>query len=287
MNRGSLTALGIAVVRAMERERPPQERIVDDPFARHFVGEGMYRFVTFFDKLGWSERRGPGVIGWLMARERAIDDAMLRLLGEGMQQMVILGAGYDARAYRFQRRLAEVKVFEVDHPATQAGKKAKLDKISDELTGDVTLVPVDFESQKLSDRLRESGYDPALRTLFIMQGVIMYLTSDAVDSTLSFIRTQSGPGSAVVFDYVSDALTSGRSAHGEIAHTNSYGRFTGEQIRLGIDPAHAPAWLEARGFVQVEHLRSEDLHARYFLGANAARTVAPGYGLLIARVPAA
>ena len=74
---------------------------------------------------------------------------------KGHQQRVSRGAGYEARAYRFQRRLAEVKVFEVDHPATQAGKKAKLDKISDELTGDVTLVPVDFESQKLSDRLRE------------------------------------------------------------------------------------------------------------------------------------
>lgn len=280
-----MTALGIAVARAMERERPPHERIVDDPYARHFVGEGMYRFVTIFDKLGWTERRGPGVMGYLMARERAIDDYLRRTVAEGLDQLVILGAGYDARAYRFQRILQSVRVFEVDHPVTQAAKKAKLDKIADELHGDVTLVPVDFERQSLGERLAAAGYEPTRRTLFIMQGVVMYLTPAGVDDTLRFVREQSGPGSAIIFDYVTRELAGGRSGHAEVNRTNLYGRFTGERIRTGIDPERAAVFLEERGFVQVEHLRSEDLHGLYFQGANKVRPVASGYGLLMGRVP--
>ena len=284
MSRASMTALGIAAIRALERERPPAERIVDDPYARHFVGEWLFRVMTFFDHLGWGERRGPGVQGYIVARERAIDDLFLRMLGDGMEQVVILGAGYDARAYRFARPLRGLRVFEVDEPATQETKKARLDQISDEFHGEVTMVPLDLERRTLAESLLAAGYDPALRTVFIMQGVMMYLTADAMDSTLRFVRSSAAPGSAIIFDYTANEILRG-GGRTEVRKTNRYGRFSGEQVRLGLDPESASTWLTERGFAGVEHLRSEQLHDLYFHGPNAARRVTTGYGILLGRVP--
>ncbi len=283
----SRTALGIAAIRAMERERPHDQRIVDDPFARHFVGEGLFRLLKFFDRRGWSERRGPGVMGYLVARERAIDEIVLRVVAEGVDQLVILGAGFDARAYRFARRLKGVRVFEVDHPATQAIKRDKAEHFLDEIEVDLTWVPLDFEVDSLAQALAQAGYSPATKTLFIWQGVVMYLTPAAADATLAFVRENSAPGSAIVFDYMTRERVAGGSsgANREVSTTNHYGRATGERLQLGIDAEEAPAWLAARGFIQVENLRSEELHELYFTGANATRPVTAGYGILFGRVP--
>lgn len=283
----SRTALGIAAIRAMERERPADQRIVDDPFARHFVGEGLFRLLKFFDSRGWSEHRGPGVVGYLVARERAIDEILLRVVAEGIDQLVILGAGFDARAYRFARRLKGVRVFEVDQPATQANKRAKAEHFLDEIDVDLTWVPFDFEVDSLAGALAQAGYAPAARTLFIWQGVVPYLTPAAADATLRFVRENAAPGSTIVFDYMTRAKLEGSSGvqNREVSTTNRYGRATGERIQLAIDADEAPAWLAARGFADVENLRSEELHARYFKGASAARTVTAGYGILLGRVP--
>ena len=95
-NRSSLTASGIAIVRAIEFEKPAGERICYDPYARRFVSSGLYHFVRFFDKIGYSERAGAGVMGFLTVRERHIDEHLLACLDGGLQQLVILGAGFDA-----------------------------------------------------------------------------------------------------------------------------------------------------------------------------------------------
>src|SRR5512146_572422 len=138
----SLTAIGIAVARAVESERPADERICYDPFARLFVPAWMYRAFGFFIKVGYAEWRGPGVNGFLVARDRYIDDVLQDFLNEGLQQLVILGAGYDSRAYRFDLE-DRVKTFEVDHPATQSDKLAKLRAAFGKVPEHVTYVPVD------------------------------------------------------------------------------------------------------------------------------------------------
>lgn len=283
--RASITALGIVAMRAIERERPPAERIVDDPYARHMVGEYLHRFIYNLSKLGFSEWRAPGVIGWLLARERAIDEYLLRMAAEGIEQLVILGAGYDARAYRFARKLKGAHVFEVDTPATQAAKRERVEMFIDEVDLALTFVPVDFETDDLMLELRNGGYDSTKKTLHLMQGVLPYLSADAVDRLFAFCRAESGSGSAVVFDYVDEAAVKGETNHPEIRNTNRYGYFGGEQIRFGIPQVDARTWLEARGFVNVENTPSADLHERYFTGENATREVVDGYGILFGRVP--
>jgi methyltransferase (TIGR00027 family) len=277
----SLTASGIAIMRAVESERPADERICYDPFARRFVPAWLYYLMRFFIRSGYAEWRGPGVNGFLAARDRYSDDVLQKFLNEGLQQLVILGAGYDSRAYRLN--LAGVKVFEVDHPATQADKLAKLQAIFGKIPEHVTYVPVDFNTQTLEKRLLDSGYDPKRKTLFIWQGVSMYLASEAVDSTLAFVVHHSGAGSAIVFDYIYQSMLDAQN-HGEIKNMRRYRFMTGEGLTFGIPEGRVETFLKERGFHSVKDVDVDYLKATYFIRKNAGRAVAGGYGIVIGTI---
>jgi len=278
-NQSSFTAAGIALARAVESEKPADERICYDPYARKFVPVWMYFAFGFFIKSGYTEWRGPGVNGFLVARDRYIDDVLQTFLNAGLQQLVILGAGYDSRAYRFDLP-GRVKTFEVDHPATQSDKLARVRAIFDELTGHVTYVPVDFNTQTLAECLPAGGYDPRLKTLFIWQGVSMYLTAATVNATLAFVVEQSAPGSAIVFDYVYQAVLDGVQKHSEVGGMRRYRRMIGEGLTFGIPEGVAEAFMQVRGFQPVKDANQGDLKAAYFTGKNAGRAITGGYGIV-------
>jgi methyltransferase (TIGR00027 family) len=279
-----MSALGIAIVRGIESEKPEGQRICYDPYARKFVNPFLYKFVRFFDRIGYSEIKGPGVMGFLTVRERHIDEYLKSCLEAGLEQLVILGAGFDARAYRFEVLKHGVKVFEVDHPASQATKLEKLEQIFGSLPAHVVYVPIDFNIQRLDQRLFESGYDEGLKTLFIWQGVTQYLTMEAVDSTLAFIANHSGPGSAVIFDYMYPTLLDGTIKRGEVSNMRSKRWVSGEMMSFGIPEGAVTQFLEQRGFTQVHDADAKYLHDTYFTGENANRTVAYGYAIASAVV---
>jgi methyltransferase (TIGR00027 family) len=279
--QSSFTAMGIAVARAVESERPAGEQICYDPYAQKFVPVWLYSLLRFFIRSGYTERRGPGVNGFLVARDRYMDDVLQACLKEGLEQLVILGAGYDARAYRFD--LAGVNVFEVDHPATQADKLVKLRAIFGHVPEHVTYVPVDFNAQSLEARLLESGYDPQRKTLFIWQGVSMYLIAEAVDATLAFVVNGSGAGSAIVFDYLYQSVLDARQ-RSEIRGMRRYRFITGEGLTFGIPEGKVEAFLKERGFRLVNDVDVDDLKTTYFTGRNAGRAVAGGYGIAIGTI---
>jgi len=282
-NQSSLTATGIAIARAVESEKPPGERVCYDPYARQFIPGWMYHIFGFFIKSGYAERRGPGVNGFLLARERYIDDVLQIFINEGLQQLVILGAGYDSRAYRFD--LPErVETFEVDHPLTQADKLDKMQSIFGKIPEYVTYVSIDFNTQSLSERLLSSGYNPHLISLFIWQGVTMYLTQEGVDNTLTFIVKNAAPGSGVVFDYVYQAVLDGIQKQSEISNIRRYRFITGEGLTFGIPEDNVDAFLRRRGFQEIKDITSEELKAAYFTGKNANRRVEGGYGIVIGKV---
>ena len=283
-NQTSMTALGIAVLRAVESEKPEGERICFDPYARRFLPGWFYHMMRFFIQTGYAEWRGKGVVGFLAARERYIDDYLAGCLQTGIDQLVILGAGYDSRAYRLFAEGAAVRVFEVDHPAMQPAKQAGVRKIYGRLPGHVRYVAVDFNQQALGDCLAAHGYDPRARTVFIWQGVTHYLEAHAIDSTLSFIALNAAPGSGVIFDYIDKALLTGPSDHGEVKNMERYRGITGEALRFGIPGEQIQSFLIQRGFQQVQNIRSEDLKALYFHGKNRSRNVACGYAIVSAIV---
>ena len=282
-NQTSMTAIGIAIVRGIEFEKPEGERLCYDPYARQFVSPFLYNFVRFFDKIGYSEIKGPGVMGFLAVRDRHIDEFLKTQIVEGISQLVILGAGLDSRAYRFEE-LKKIKVFEVDHPASQRNKLEKVKRILGKIPEHVTYVDIDFNTQSLESRLRECGYDETLRTLFIWQGVTQYLTFEAVDSTLSFIANHSNAGSSVIFDYMYPTLLDGTIKRGEVTNMRNKQWVSGEVMVFGIPEGTVTDFLEKRGFCNVQNADHIFLQSKYLHGVNASRTIAYGYAIASAVV---
>ncbi len=277
----SITAQGIALIRAVEYERPAAERICSDPLARRFVSPWFYLLGKLF--VGYGERKGPGVAGFLTARCRYMDDILEECLAGGIGQLVILGAGLDSRAYRFEGLKGRVRVFEVDLPATQKVKIEKVKKILGGAPDHVTYVPIDFNTEDLG-KIFSAAYDPGRKTLFIWEGVTHYLTAAAVDQTLAFVAHNAAPGSSIVFDYMDPSALTAAKKRGEIERMARASRFTGEGLVFGIEPDRIVEFLQARGFDRIVNMTADDLHAKYFTGANSVRTVAPIYAIVRARV---
>jgi len=137
----------------------------------------------------------------LQVRTRFIEECLAHAMQNGATQLVILGAGFDTRAYRLTGLLSVARVFEVDRPSTQQYKMRRIREAGIEVPQNLSYVPVDFRSDKLPSVLHASGYDSRQLTFFIWEGVTMYLPEAAIEETLSWIGAQAA-GSAVVFDFV-------------------------------------------------------------------------------------
>jgi methyltransferase (TIGR00027 family) len=269
----SRTAEGIARARARETSRPEGERLFFDPFAHHFLSRRM-RLIAWIPPLRallrWRNRRIlPGMFGGLVARTRYIDDYLLASLKKGVEQVVILGAGYDARAYRFQEVRKLSKVFEVDRPATQQVKMRIIHRVLGGLPEHVTFVPVRFHSENLGAKLLQNGYRTDRKTLFIWEGVSMYLSAEAVDVTLAFIAGQSAPGSSVIFDYFPPSVADGTCPFSEAKTLRKMVHRYGEMVCFGIEPAAIENFLAQRGFHRIRGISAEECKRIYFRGAYA------------------
>jgi methyltransferase (TIGR00027 family) len=280
----SITAMGIAVLRAVESEKPEGERICFDPYARRFLPGWFYHMMRLFIITGYAEQRGKGVVGFLVARDRYIDDYLAERLKIGFDQLVILGAGYDSRAYRFPALRRGIRIFEVDQPATQKAKQDRVRKIFSGPPAHVAYVAIDFNQQSLEDCLAAHEYDPQAKTVFLWQGVTYYLEPSAVDKTLGFITHHSAPGSSVIFDYIDEGLLTGPGNHGEVKGMRRFRGMTGEDLRYGIPIVQIEAYMAGHGFDQIQNIRSEDLKSLYFKGKNQSRNVMAGYAIVSAVV---
>jgi len=273
----SKTAETIAMVRAGESRRPEDERICYDPYAIRFISRDVLEFATCNPEkyrafLAQNERLLPGAGNSIIARVRYFDDAVNSSIGDGLEQLVILGAGYDTRAYRIEG-LKNVKIFEVDQLATQKIKVEKIKEIFGSLPGHVTYVSVDIGVDTLGQRLLESGYDRSLKTLFIMEGLFMYLPPGIVDETLSFIAHNSGRSSAIVFDYIPESIVDGTCELEAGKNWQKGVTDVGEPFLFGIKEGELETFLTQRGFSNVKNVTSQDYKKAYFFGKNEGREV--------------
>jgi methyltransferase (TIGR00027 family) len=282
-NQSSLTAISTAAMRAIEMEKPTDERICSDPFARKMIPAWFYSFMKRVSATDYAERRAGGDLSFIVARCRYMDDLLSESLDRRLQQLVILGAGFDSRAYRFDRLKDGVNVFEVDHPATQRAKVKKLRQIlaPGGLPDYVTFVPIDFTHEGLEARLPEGGYSDQRLTLFIWEGVTPYLDAPAVDSTLAFVIHNTPPGSAIVFDYMCKQPAPQPKRDGVILLVSFLRSFFQEVRSFKIEQEQIEPFLASRGFSQVRSVTGADLHARYFTGNNAGRKVTADYAIAV------
>jgi methyltransferase (TIGR00027 family) len=176
-----------------------------DPTARVFLHERARRRLAKIARAWQEQNRGAGIqaarrMADIMAlRTVAIDQALRDAIADGATQLVILGAGYDGRAWRLPE-LKGVRVFEVDHRATQGEKRARTNELPP-AEGIVTFVPIDFEREPLDDVLQRAGHDRSSPTCWIWEGVVMYLTHGAMHATLAAVAGRSAPGSTLIVNY--------------------------------------------------------------------------------------
>jgi len=214
--RASRTAEQNALFRALETARPASERVCDDPFARHFLG-WPFTLVMWAGTIpgaaalirSYIDGRWPGARTSVIARTRLIDDLIPPALEKNIEQLVILGAGFDSRAYRMPR-LAAIEIFEVDHPDTQAAKRRTLSRVLPSPPPNVRFVAVDFKRDSLADAMPVAGYRASTSTLLVWEGVTNYLTAEAVEATLRWCAGAS-PGSLLLFTYVRAGHIRGRA----------------------------------------------------------------------------
>ena len=224
-----------------------------------------------------------GMRAFIAARSHFAEGALAAgVAARGVRQLVVLGAGLDTLAYR--HALGDgLRVFEVDHPATQAWKRRRLGEAGIPVPSDLVFAPVDFERAGLLDGLTAAGFDPQQRSFFIWLGVVPYLTEAAVVSTLAVIAGVPG-GAEVVFDYADppSALSQPQLA----LHEARAARVAalGEPWLSYFEATSLHPRLRALGFVTVEDLGPRDLAARYWRGAASRTPERGGHVLLAATV---
>ena len=258
--RPSRTAQHNALFRALEQGQPTP--LFSDPFARRFL-RGRYRLYGALPPRALArfiDRRWPGPRAAVCVRTRYIDDRVEEALSAGLDQLVILGAGFDARAHRLAG-LERVRVFEVDHPSTQAMKRA----VVGTPPAHVRYVPADLAREPLAEVLAAAGLTAGARTLVLWEGVTNYLDAASVDATL---RTIARLATSVVFTYVERALLDASETFDGGTASLAYVRGLGEPFTFGLDPAEVPEYLRARGLDLAEDLDLETVAARYYPGAR-------------------
>jgi methyltransferase (TIGR00027 family) len=284
-NEPSRTAEAVCLFRASDQRRPPEARIVDDPFARIFLGPLFRAALTALEVTGrlgeLAEEYSPGLMAYVLARHRFIDDAMRSALEQGRaEQVVLLGAGYDTRAHRYADLLAGRPVFELDFPSTSRRKAQIADEKKDVLPqANLHRVEIDFLTQKIEDVLSAAGFRRGAPTFFIWEGVSMYLTRSAVKGTLTTLRTLGASGSELAMDfwYLPDDHSLLGAAHRAGANLLY---LLGEPITFGIHPEDVGPFIERLGYQAIEIVEATELEARY---VKDERRIYPASYLLHAR----
>jgi methyltransferase (TIGR00027 family) len=219
---------------------------------RSMVAPRLSRFIV--------ERAMPGALGYFNARTRYFDEMLTRELASGLDQLVLLGAGFDSRPFRFAHQLASARVFAVDMPRVLS--------VRHELLGGVpqapfsVAVPIDFERDDLAERLLAHGYTiEGARTLFLWEGVTYYLPSEAVNAVLGQIAALSSARSSLVFDYSTHAFFAGdNSSYGAKRLAQGWRRL-GNVHRSGV--TDVSALLQPHGFSLQSDIGALELESRY------------------------
>jgi methyltransferase (TIGR00027 family) len=259
--------------------------IFQDPLALSIVGSDAAAKLKA--EISAEQRRVPRALrAFLVVRSRYAEDQLAAAIEQGVRQYVVLGAGLDTFAYRNPYAGKSLRVFEIDHPATQSWKRSLLLAAGTQVPPELTFVPVDFEKQTLREGLQTSNFSWGEPAFFSWLGVTPYLTREAFMDTLHFVRAMP-PRSGVVFDYSvarSELNWFEKLALDALARRVAAG---GEPFRLFFEPRSLVGELEALGFGAIEDLGPRELNARYFDGRRDGLRVSGGLGhLLSARVVA-
>jgi methyltransferase (TIGR00027 family) len=265
--RASVTAQLVAGLRAAHFQSGARPLVFEDPFAAHFTGgvflEPLERgeLQAYVDHMALQPIQG-GIVG----RARLAEDALeLAIADAGVRQFVLLGAGNDSFLLRRPDLLTQLRVFELDHPASQSEKRAKLRQLGFEDRSNVRFVSVDFEHESAGSALARSGFDRGVPAFFNWLGVVTYLTREAIFATLGSLREVSAPGSRIVFDYpIAPHLLQTAEDRERAQEVQRSTASVGETRHAKHVPAELAREVGELGWDVLEDVSPEALFERYF-----------------------
>jgi methyltransferase (TIGR00027 family) len=242
--------------------------ILNDPFAMKILREDEK------DVLQFATAHPLASIGRLFtaARSRIAEDALSRAVDKGIRQIVILGAGLDTFALRNPHGARQIRIYEVDHPATQAWKRRCLADAEIALPPWLTFVTVDFERDDVGDKLVAAGFQQNSPAFFTWLGVVPYLTEDAIVRTLDYMS--SIQTSEVVFDYMEPPAASSEELRQLDTERTERLKKVAERSVSHFEPAGVAALLRSHGFSAVEDISFQEIASRFGRGVHA---LAPGH----------
>lgn len=266
------SALGAATVRAFAALDPDEKIRNPDNLAREFIdpnfrpdADAPEKVAPFRQQL---EQMLPGAYHFQNSRTKHIDALMKQAIAEGFRQIVILGAGYDSRAYRFASLAADIRFIEVDLPPLQIEKKVTVAAVLGTLPEHVSYLPLDFNNQPLDDILKATDYDPSQTTFFTWEGVSYYLNAAGVDATLAFVASHSPAGSRIVFDYMPQSMVDGSGEFYGGAESRRHMAGMGEPLTFGIPDGGIASFLQARGLELLSAVGPAELEQAYLLQSD-------------------
>ena len=267
------TAQGVAKQRLIETIAGPEQSVINDPYADKFVvGSGVIKLMGHRLNVWLSSKLAPGFHEHLISRTRFIDDLIEKSAKEGIEQYVILGAGYDSRANRLNLP-PSLKIFEVDQPEVSDIKLSKLPKDLPNLEN-ITYVNVDFSYQSLSEQLLTAGFDQTKSTIFTLEGVSQYITKEAVSSTIQELSSITKDARSIFFmSYVDELLNKDPAACFGKGYPNPSKRANliqtlsakvGEPWISFYRDEEIESILAENGYSMKENVTLEDLNSLYF-----------------------
>ena len=267
------TAQGVAKQRLIETIAGPEKSVINDPYADKFViGSGVIKLMGHRLNVWLSSKLAPGFHEHLISRTRFIDDLIEKSAKEGIEQYVILGAGYDSRANRLNLT-PSLKIFEVDQPEVSDIKLSKLPKDLPNLEN-ITYVNVDFSYQSLSEQLLTAGFDQTKSTIITLEGVSQYITKEAVSSTIQELSSITKDARSIFFmSYVDELLNKDPAACFGKGYPNpskkanliqNLSAKVGEPWISFYRAEEVESILEENGYSMKENVTLEDLNSLYF-----------------------
>jgi methyltransferase (TIGR00027 family) len=268
-NQPSRTAEYMALFRAVETAEPPDRRLFEDPYAIPLLSGTLKvlaeiarisvigKLVPAFLDFGWPYTRSSAVV-----RTRLIDDQVREAIHAGARQLVLLGAGFDSRAYRLAET-RDLQIFEVDYPATQRAKRERLKPGLQHPAENVHFVEVDFEKDNLELKLKETGFDEKTPAVVLWEGVVSYLSERAVDANLFVLASLLVPPSRLILTYVHKGALDGSQKFQGARRWKSWVGRSGEPFIFGFDPATLADYLRPRGFLLQSDVSTAEAAGRY------------------------
>jgi methyltransferase (TIGR00027 family) len=255
-NEPSRTALMVARQRAAH-QLLDHGSILYDPFAMKILREDEK------DVLQFANAHPLASIGRLFttARSRIAEDALSTAVQRGIRQIVILGAGLDTFALRNPHRAREIRIYEIDHPATQAWKRERLNEAQIALPRCLTLVPVDFEQNDVGEKLAAAGFQQNSPAFFTWLGVVPYLAENAIGRTLGYLS--SIQNSEVVFDYMEAPEAFCKELRQFEKERTEQLKKIDERSLSRFEPADIESILRSHGFRVIKDIGFEEIASRF------------------------